>query len=775
MVRWPGARGEKGAWYAGVVTRVSGRLDIAYDDGRREVAVPPHLVRPAAAPPPPPPQPPPPLQQPPPPPPQQLPPQKPVTLAAAPAPAPATRATPPQKLVVLAAPPALAPATRATPAALATPASAASSTAPPAASSAATVASTATAPQEPGRLHGSGEKIPEANQPNAQLSKPPSVPNAKLRGYVKALKDKMKCPACLRGPTKNKFTHFNSLVSHLLEKGDGNHVAWRAQNAERVVQLRDAVGRVGMTPAEHQLQVAAKEGATRSKEQRKQEQEQATFVKLKAEVKTAVLKLRSADEAARKAAVAQFKAWIPAQISARGGVQSAHIFQRFVETPTLSELRRGGFNAADCIRSGYSFKDVRKAGYTAAELCAHRHQIDLTEKSVKALLGPKAIRGSLSKWTADDGYYTWSEVASAGFTVAELAEVLDSLNTAQLRSALESCGLDSQGSKKDLIMRMLQPEPAQSAKRKASELALHHEEQMQDVQAAGLADEVAGLRARLEEETQARQRAESAQEEMRAAKCARLEQSDREANEVAGLRARLEEETQARQRAESAQEEMRAAKRARLEQSDREAAAVAWRDAAGSAAAMEMEVIDSDGFMARFLAFRQVGSCHLHVPGPLLAALPRRVRACGCPLLPRLHPPRRACVQYVEFMLEVLPTKTAKTKLCRLSVRREKLCSDVIGHFGFHEGQCRAFPKQKLFQRTSVVFVDANGDEEEGNDQGGLTVEMYSSFFREVLLRDLCLFEGIADSAGGGSSIGLLPKPDAPAAALEAVGRAICK
>jgi len=132
-------------------------------------------------------------------------------------------------------------------------------------------------------------------------------------------------------------------------------------------------------------------------------------------------------------------------------------------------------------------------------------------------------------------------------------------------------------------------------------------------------------------------------------------------------------------------------------------------------------------------------------------------------------------VQYVEFMLEVLPTKTAKAKPLRLSVRREELCSDVIGHFGFHEGQCRAFPKQKLFQRTSVVFVDANGDEEEGNDQGGLTVEMYSSFFREVLLRDLGLFEGIADSAGGGSSIGLLPKPDAPAAALEAVGRAICK
>ena len=83
----------------------------------------------------------------------------------------------------------------------------------------------------------------------------------------------------------------------------------------------------------------------------------------------------------------------------------------------------------------------------------------------------------------------------------------------------------------------------------------------------------------------------------------------------------------------------------------------------------------------------------------LIPRLPR-VRACDRPLLPGLHPPRRACVQYVEFMLEVLPTKTAKTKPLRLSVRREELCSDVIGHFGFHEGQCRAFPKQKLFQRT---------------------------------------------------------------------------
>ena len=121
------------------------------------------------------------------------------------------------------------------------------------------------------------------------------------------------------------------------------------------------------------------------------------------------------------------------------------------------------------------------------------------------------------------------------------------------------------------------------------------------------------------------------------------------ADEVAGLRARLAEETQARQRAEMAQEEMRSAKRARLAQSDREAAAVAWRDAAGSTGAME--VVDSGGFMARFLAFRQAlarpARPKQHCPGE---------RACGCPLLPHLYPPRvclrAACRDLVDFLAD---------------------------------------------------------------------------------------------------------------------------
>ena len=92
-------------------------------------------------------------------------------------------------------------------------------------------------------------------------------PNAKLQ--VKALKETMKCPSCTRGPTNDKFKHFDALVSHLLAKGGASHVTWRAQNAELVVQLRGKkVGKNEMTPVERQLQVAAKEGSKRLKEQR---------------------------------------------------------------------------------------------------------------------------------------------------------------------------------------------------------------------------------------------------------------------------------------------------------------------------------------------------------------------------------------------------------------------------------------------------------------------------------------------------------------------------
>ena len=206
---------------------------------------------------------------------------------------------------------------------------------------------------------------------------------------------------------------------------------------------------------------------------------------------------------------------------------------------------------------------------------------------------------------------------------------------------------------------------------------------------------------------------------------------------------------------------------------EREADAMLRRDVGDATGATE--VVDEKAFMARFLAFRQARSYHLHAP-------PARGATCSCDLPPRAactcrcvpttgqqptaHP-HCTCAQHVEFVLEVLPSKTTKAKPWKLSVRREKLCDDVVGHFS-------SFTKQKLFQRTSVTFIDKHGAEEDGVDLGGLTAEMYSSFFREVVLRDLGLFEGVADDTGG-SSIGLLPKPDAPTGALQAVGRAICK
>ena len=497
---------------------------------------------------------------------------------------------------------------------------------------------------------------------------------------------------------------FSGLISHFGDTRDALHVAWRAKNAKLLAKLRVEADRKP-TPAqllaEKQAQAVRQQKQqqkqqkkqqrqqerqkeqqrqqTQQKEQQRQQerpkeqqrqqerqkeqqrqqerqkeqqrqqerqkeqqtqreqlrvkmlaQEQATFDKLEAEVRAALQQLRSADEDARKAAVAQFRAWIPAQISAAGRYCSSNctylIQPRSVEMPTLSELKRGGFGGAECSRSGYSIKDIRKAGYTAAELCAHRHEedraaatflgINPTERRafppITALLGPKAERGSQSEWTADDGYYTWSEVAAAtavaGFTEAVLLEVLDNLLVTQLRSALESRGLNSDGLKKDLVARMLQPERAESAKRKASELALHEEEQMQDVQAAGLADEVAGLRARLAEETQARQRAEMAQEEMRAAK------------------------------------------RARIAQSDREAAAVAWRDAAGSTGAME--IVDSAGFMARFLAFRQARSRHLLAPSAPSGTAPASERAAAPYCHACTH--HAACIRHTAPLAEIL-------------------------------------------------------------------------------------------------------------------------
>ena len=128
-------------------------------------------------------------------------------------------------------------------------------------------------------------------------------------------------------------------------------------------------------------------------------------------------------------------------------------------------------------------------------------------------------------------------------------------------------------------------------------------------------------------------------------------------------------------------------RRANNEASSREAAAAMAK--ADRGAHLASDDIEPGAFMARYMAFRQ----------------------------------------YVEMILQFVPSKTARTKPWRLLVRRAELVRDVITHFG-------DFSKMKVFQPTQVTFIDGNGNEEEGVDLGGLTEEMFSSFFSEVLPDD---------------------------------------
>ena len=142
------------------------------------------------------------------------------------------------------------------------------------------------------------------------------------------------------------------------------------------------------------------------------------------------------------------------------------------------------------------------------------------------------------------------------------------------------------------------------------------------------------------------------------------------------------------------------------------------------------EVLDADAFLRRFVAFRQ----------------------------------------YVEFVLKHLSPKAAKTKSWRMTIRRDALCGDVLEYF--HDGS-----KVKLFQSTEVAFIESlTGLHEDGRDDGGLTAEMYSRFFREVLTADAGLFTGSNQRAGAcTASVGLLPSPSAAPESMTALGRIMCK
>ena len=107
----------------------------------------------------------------------------------------------------------------------------------------------------------------------------------------------------------------------------------------------------------------------------------------------------------------------------------------------------------------------------------------------------------------------------------------------------------------------------------------------------------------------------------------------------------------------------------------------------------------------------------------------------------------------------------AATRHWRLTLCRPSLCADTLARF-------KAVRRlAELWQPTLVYFVDEFGQAEDGVDQGGLSAEMHSSFWREVLRPELGLFERAADSEGGA----LLPAASAAHEDLVAVGRVLCK
>ena len=98
-------------------------------------------------------------------------------------------------------------------------------------------------------------------------------------------------------------------------------------------------------------------------------------------------------------------------------------------------------------------------------------------------------------------------------------------------------------------------------------------------------------------------------------------------------------------------------------------------------------------------------------------------------------------------------------------MRRSHLVHDVLAEFGKKKGA------NFVFVPTQVSFVDEFGGKEEGDDEGGLTAELFNLFFREVFHAEHGLFEQAADGDGAAH----LPRADAPADALRLCGRVLLK
>ena len=94
------------------------------------------------------------------------------------------------------------------------------------------------------------------------------------------------------------------------------------------------------------------------------------------------------------------------------------------------------------------------------------------------------------------------------------------------------------------------------------------------------------------------------------------------------------------------------------------------------------------------------------------------------------------------------------------------LVTDVLGFMRFGASS-RGFQRQDLFKQTDVKFEGEDGTDTPGT--GGLSQDMYASFWRGVVERDIGLFErGTAQDKA-------LPAKNASADRLELVGLFLCK
>ena len=126
--------------------------------------------------------------------------------------------------------------------------------------------------------------------------------------------------------------------------------------------------------------------------------------------------------------------------------------------------------------------------------------------------------------------------------------------------------------------------------------------------------------------------------------------------------------------------------------------------------------------------------------------------------------------QFLELARQHAGTKGGKggkgvLPTWRLKLSRAALVPDVLAEFGKRKGS------SWVFMPTQVTLLDRFGVAEEGADQGGLTAEMFSIFFREVFAPDAGLFELASD----GDAAAFLPRAEAPPERMRQCGRVLLK